>query len=49
LFDLDFEKQYAAYETNEFNEYHEPEETLDYQPRRLSFTKVSKTNECFID
>jgi hypothetical protein len=41
-YDVDFEKQYAEYQTNQFDEYHPTEETLDYQPTRLSFTQVKE-------
>ena len=39
---LIFRKNWQLFETNQYDEFHPPEETLDYQPTNLSFTRVNK-------
>jgi hypothetical protein len=42
VYNLDFDEQHAAYETNQFDEYHPPEETLDRDPTKVSLHQVNK-------
>jgi hypothetical protein len=39
-YDFDFTRQYAEYETNQFEEYQPIEQTLPYDPTQLSLHHV---------
>jgi hypothetical protein len=41
IYDFDYEKQYAEYISKQFDEFHPPEQTLDYQSTKLSLNQVN--------
>jgi hypothetical protein len=39
--DFDYDEQYAEFISNQFDEFHPPEQTLDYQSSKLSLHQVN--------
>ena len=41
-YDFQFEEQFVTYKTNQFDEYHQPEQLLDRDPTKHSLKQVIK-------